>query len=114
MKFNFKLFKNKLYYKFSKNKYLPFLNSYSEQYIINLFIDQLEELSKEYDLGPVSFEIEYIDYAFEKIFYIEKSDKTLDELNTFYDKILDEMYLFSKSINLESFFKDVYILIKLN
>ena len=112
MKFNFKLFKNKLYYKFSKNKYLPFLNSYSEQYIINLFIDQLEDLSKEYDLGPVSFKIEYIEYIPEKVFYIGRANKTLDELDKIYNYIIDDMDVFSKNNNIFSFFKDVNIFIK--
>lgn len=111
MKFDFKLLKNKLYYKFSKNKYLPGLNSYSEQYIINLFINQLEELSKEYDLGPVSFEIEYVYYTPEKVFYVGLADKSINELINFHNILIEEMYSFSKSVNLESFFKDIYIFI---
>ena len=98
-----------MYYKFSKNKYIPGLNSYCEQYIINLFIDQLEELSKEYDLGPVSFEIEYIP---EKVFYIGGANKTLDELDKIYNYIIDDMSIFSKNNNVFSFFKDVNIVIK--
>ena len=111
MKFNFELFKNKLYYKFSKNKYLPFLNSYSEQYIINIFQNQLEILSEKYGLGPITLEIEYVYCTPEKVFYVGNSDKPLDELLSVHDKIIDEMYSFSKTVNLESFFKDIYIFI---
>ena len=113
MKFNFKLFKNKLYYKFSKNKYLPFLNSYSEQYIINIFQNQLELLSYKYDLGAVTFEIKYLDYCPEKVFYIESNeDKPFKEVDSYHNKIIDELHSFSKEINLESFYRDLYIFIK--